>query len=154
MEYKLEGNDAPMPDGTEPLAEAKIIEQHGQVQKFSFNQIVGDLLGIRKKIESIKTQRLVEQAKVDNIEAHHPFVKDLPEFDRYTVHMYQEAFAMTKACDSHLAILEEAEQSTVAELQEIKTQIPELAEAVIPAGKEEAVPAVTPEESDGGNTPE
>lgn len=145
MEYKLKGEDAPMPNGTQPPIEAQVIERHGQVQDFTFNDFVSDLLSVRKKLVELKGMQAMEQAKMKNLEDHHPFVKEMNEFDRYTVHMYQESFALDKATQKHIDSFEETEVNILEAIADIKAQIPELADAQIPQVEKPVAPVVDAE---------
>lgn len=108
--------------------EARSIELTGKVIHFSLNEILGDLVAFDKKLKELEGMRKISAAKITNIERQHPFVKDFSESDRLAVYLYHEALAMVKATDKHTTVILEEKAKALAEVADIKAQIPELAD--------------------------
>ena len=163
MQYKLT-DEKLIEDGT---IEDQIIEKHGFVPTFTINQLKDNLVINSKRIKELKGQIELDSAKMKNIESHHPFIKDMTDFDRRVVHMYEESFAMAKACQTKLDEFEKQIEEDEEEIAAIQAQIPELAEVIKSPYTPETTPvdesvdaqptAVTPEDNikpDEENTPE
>lgn len=89
---------------------------------FTVDELLANRREFTKMAKQLKAQKELADAKMKNIEEHHPFVMDLSEEQAFTVHMYQEARAMSRVCgqklpeyESELAFIEE-------ELKEIEAQ--------------------------------
>lgn len=126
MEYKFKEGESEKP------AQERVLQKTGHVIEFSMLEIYRNLLDYDKVIREAKSNADNQGIVMANIEQHHPFVKEMPEFDRYTVHMYQEAFAKKKAWDKALKENEESRAELVAEIEEIKSKVPDLADIVSP----------------------
>lgn len=126
--YKLKGGDE---EEKKPIEERQIVKE-GFVAEFSLVGMKKDFMIYDKTLKELKANRDLKKQTMDNIEQHHPFVKEIPEFDRYTIHMYQEAAASYKAFDKKIAETEAEEADYRKELEEIQTQIPALAPIVSP----------------------
>ena len=113
MQYKLT-DEKLIEDGT---IEDQIIEKHGFVPTFTINQLKDNLVINSKRIKELKGQIELDSAKMKNIESHHPFIKDMTDFDRRVVHMYEESLAMAKACQTKLDEFEKLAQGYGAELR-------------------------------------
>lgn len=135
MEYKLKpiNIEANSPEETVfPALKERIIEKRGEVLEFSLDDIeynLKQLIGKRKELEA---KLKYETMKKDNIETHHPFVKDISEQDLFTTHMYQEACIWVKTCEDKIKEIDEQIKKDESEVAEIKSQIPELADIVSP----------------------
>ena len=131
MEYKFKEVETHETDqGSEPLPiKERPIEKRGHVITFTLQEVEDNDKINRRNLKEITAKRDYEAAKMVNIEEHHPMVKEIPEFDRYTIHMYQEACAMVKACDAKIEEIEKQLNEDTAEIIEIKKQLPELVEA-------------------------
>ena len=110
----------------------RTIEKTGSVQEFSLTGMYHDNVIFEKTLKEARVNRDVKKSICDNIEQHHPFVKDLPEIDRYTIHMYQENMSLVKAWNEKIAELEQGFEAHKAEIEEIKAQVPELADTISP----------------------
>lgn len=132
MEYKFAEEQKTNEDGTPITVQEKIIEKRGLVIKFNFLELEADKLKFEKALKELKGNRDLKQSVVDNMDIHHPFIKDMSEFDRYSVHMYQEAFAAVKAYNTKIDEIEKEQIKYLEELEDIKNQIPQLAEVVSP----------------------
>ena len=139
MEYKFTGGEE---EEKKPLEEREIVK-NGEVSKFSLVAMKSDFIKYAKLIKEMAGNRDLKLATMKNIEEHHPFVKEIPEFDRYTIHMYQEACASFNAFDAKVKELEKEVEEYQAELEEIQKQIPELAPVVSPYMQKEEEAAGT-----------
>ena len=126
MNYKLKGGE------TEKPVSDRTIEKTGSVQEFSLTGLYHDTLTFEKTLKELKGNRDLKDSVCKNIESHHPFVKDLSEMDRYTIHMYQENMALVKAYNKKIVEIEKAFKQHLDEIDEIKAQVPELADTVSP----------------------
>lgn len=145
MEYKLTDKKLHEEGDQKDL----IIEKHGFVPTFTLRQVEENIAYLKKHIKEITAKRDYERAKATNVETHHPFVKDIPKFDRLAVHMYQEALSMADACDKKLEELNAQLDEDNAELNAVCEQIPEFAEK-----EAEAIPSpFTPGVAEAPETP-
>lgn len=135
MEYKLKPVHVEA-DSVEklefPPIKERIIEKRGEVLEFSLADIEYNhkqLLNKRKELEAkLKYETVIKE----NIEGHHPFVKDMSEEDLHTAHMYKEASAWVKLCEQKIKQIDDQIAEDEKEMAEIKSQIPELAEVPSP----------------------
>lgn len=122
MQYKLTEKKL-IEDGT---YKDQIIEKHGYVPTFTLAQLEENITYAKQKIKETKAMADYESAKAENIEHHHPFVKDLEDFERFTIHAYTEALGMKKAATRKLEELQAQLDEDEAEMKAILEQIPEL----------------------------
>lgn len=106
----------------------KVIEKRGHLVTFTLREINKNVEAFERNIKEMKAKIEYEGAKMKNIEEHHPFVKDVPEFERHTIHMYHEAERMKKAAERVLLMHEQDFAELNAELEEMKVQVPEVFE--------------------------
>ena len=103
-----------------------IIEQTGHTNTFALHEVEKvkrDQEKLRKELDgNIKTQ----QVTVDNIEQHHPFVKEMSEQDLFTCSMYHSAKERIKLFNSKLEELDNIEKIQNEDLAEMYKQLPEL----------------------------
>lgn len=128
MQYTLE----PAPEVSEgapavPLAD-RIIEKTGQVIKFTANEVIDSLKQIAKNIRTLQPKKEYEQAIITNIEDHHPEVKEMSEETLLSAYMYYEARTRLKATNKALDESIQDQTDTLADIEDFKAQIPELAE--------------------------
>ena len=155
MQYKFK--DEVREEGSLPTpSREKIIEKTGHVITFSLAEMETDLTKFEKAIKELKGNLELKKGILDNMDVHHPTIKDIPEFDRYAIHMYQENSVLVKAYKEKLAEIEKQFEEYKAEIEEVKAQLPELAEApsehlaeVVPVTNENNV-----EENTEVNSPE
>lgn len=126
--YTLKGGEE---EEKKPFEERQIIKE-GFVSEFSLVAMKKDFANYEKTIKEMDSNAQVHLHTMLNIEQHHPFVKDIPEFDRYTIHMYQEAVAKYKAFAAKREEIKKEREDYKAELEEIQAQIPELTAIVSP----------------------
>ena len=138
MEYKFI-NEVPKEEGSVvlPVSE-KIIEKRGLVIKFTYNELVADKAKFEKTLKELKANCELKQGILDNMDQHHPFIKEMSEFDRYAVHMYQEAWAARKAYTEKIDEIEKDFNEYLKEIEDIKSQLPELGEIVSPMQPDES----------------
>ena len=135
MEYKLKSVhlEADSPKGIQfPDVKDRIIEKYGEVLEFSLNDIEYNYKELLKNKKEFEAKRVYENAKKENIEHYHPFVLEMSEEDLHIAHMYKESSSWVGICDSKLKEIEEQLEKDKAEIEEIKAQIPELAEIESP----------------------
>lgn len=105
----------------------QIIEKYGYVPTFTLGQLETNIEYTKKQMKEVKGMIDLNAAKKSNYEEHHPFIMDMSDFDRYTVHAYQEAFAMVKVATQKFDELQAQLDADQQEIDDIKAQIPELA---------------------------
>lgn len=110
----------------------RTIEKSGIVVSFNMGAFENDKLQFEKIIKELKANRDMKQSVVDNVNLHHPTVKEIPEFDRHAIHLYQENFSMVKAFNDKLAEIEKQYEEYLAERKEIVAQLPEIDAEVSP----------------------
>jgi hypothetical protein len=71
-----------------------LIEKSNIKADFTPRQMLNDQESARRVIKELKGKLDIETKKCDNIEHHHPFVKDMTLEQLYTCHMYYEAKAL------------------------------------------------------------
>lgn len=108
----------------------QLIETHGYIPTFTINQLQDAMRYNAKALKEATAQVNYEDAVMQNVITHHPFVKDLSDADRRAVYIYEEAFTMNKTyqvkIDELIAQMQKDEQT----LADLKEQIPELSEVV------------------------
>lgn len=102
---------------------ASIIVKSNVDVKFTLNELEANEREYTKMVRQLKAQKELADAKMKNIEEHHPFVMDLSEEQAFTVHMYQEARAMSRVCGQKLPEYEAELEYIAAEKVEIAKQI-------------------------------
>lgn len=99
------------------------IEKSGITAEFSMQDLETERKQLRKYLDEFKAKRAYEAARVENIEHFHPFVKELTEEQRFTVHMYTEAHRMMEACDKKIPEIEAELAENEATADEIHSQL-------------------------------
>lgn len=97
-----------------------VIEKDGITAKFTIQNFEDNIERMTKTIKEIRAKFNHEQVVVNNIEEHHPWVKDLSEQDLYTAWMYQEAKEVVKQYEPRLKEFEDALQTEVQETTYVK----------------------------------
>ncbi len=139
-EYKIiEPNDDP---------KSIVIEKSGLTEQFTLAGREADIARLMKSKQAFEAQINLENAKISNIEAHHPFVKEMSEQDRFTVRMYQESLA-TKIGSQDLL------EQTNALLAEMEVERAEITSklGIMDPEKVNAVPAIALEDENAPATP-
>ncbi len=136
MQYKFKESEE---EKDKPAIE-KTIEKRGHVIEFSMVEMEHDIVTFEKTLKELKGNRDLKDGILKNMDAHHPFIKDMSEFDRYAVHMYQEAWASRKAFDDKIAQIEKEYEDHMAEIAFIKEQLPDLKGVVSPYAEGAEVP--------------
>ncbi len=113
------------------------IEKSNVTVKFTLQELANNKHDYQKMLTQLKGQKQLEESKMKNIEAHHPYVLDFTEEQRFTINMYYEAFAIAKVCGPKIAELEEELAYIEAEEKEIAEQVG----VAIPKAAVEPVPA-------------
>lgn len=106
----------------------RIIEKRGAVQEFTMNDIEYNMKELLNKKKELEAKREYENAKKENIEHFHPFVKDITPQDLLTTWMYKECSGWVSLCDEKIKQINEQIEEDNKEIEEIKKQIAELAE--------------------------
>lgn len=134
MEYKFKEGQEDKP------AIERIIEKRGHVVEFSLLEMEHDLIAFEKTLKELKGNRDLKQGVINNMDIHHPFIKDMSDFDRYTVHLYQENWAMRKAYNEKIVEIEKQFEEYKKEIATIKEMLPELADIPSPYVEQPAAP--------------
>lgn len=121
MEYKFKLIDTEI----ESIKE-RVIEKHGGVVEFTFEELEKSIETFEKLMKEIKPIIEHEKAKMVNIEHFHPFVNEMSEQDLSTAHLYHQAKVTAKVHEDKLKEIEEAYNEEKETVEEIKKQIPEL----------------------------
>ena len=110
-----------------PELKDRVIQKFGDVVEFTLSDIeTADAEMIKRKKE-LQAKHDYEKVVVENIEHHHPFVKDMSEQDLLTVWMYKQSKGHVKLCSENIAKLDAQLEADKKEIEEILKQIPELA---------------------------
>jgi len=109
-----------------PDVNDRVIEKIGHVITFSLNQVLENTRVLEKTLKEIEAKKELESAKMINIEGFHPFVKELSEQDLHTAFMYQQSKALVTMCEAKAKEIKDQMESDAKEVEEIKSQIPEL----------------------------
>lgn len=139
MEYKfkpLEFNIKSVDEIKFPLPKDRVIEKRGHVVEFTLNEVEQNTKMLEKTFKEVNAKREIEQAKMENIEHFHPFVKETSEEDLHTSWMYYEAKQLVKLCETKMKEIDEQMESDAKEVAEIKAQIPELVEPIVAEAEE------------------
>lgn len=118
-----------------------VIEQTGHPSFFTMREVDENSTHHKKLRIELNAKKDYEAKKMENIEEHHAFVKELSEQDLFTAHMYFESKEAVKMCKIKLNELDKAESELAEDLLEMYKQIPEL---LIPTPAPE--PVESPEE--------
>lgn len=138
MEYKLSEVNA------ENVQDSKI-EKTGHKIYFSMSEVEAHEKKLGKVLVELEAQVKLEEAKVENIKEHHPYVLDLDDEKLFAVSMYQECKNNVKMGTEKVEEIKKQLQEYADEKAEIVKQIPELApqkitiEFVDKRGEEEVV---------------
>ena len=104
------------------------IEKGNVTVKFTLNDLQVNLDTNKKMVKQLEAKLLIEEAKRQNIERNHPFVKDLTPEQCFTVHMYEEAMAVCRSFPAKIAEFKES----VEEMEQEKKNIEEQCGVAIP----------------------
>lgn len=102
---------------------ASVITKSNVDVDFTLHDLKANKLEFTKMLRQLKAQKELADAKMKNIEDHHPFVMDLSEEQAFTVHMYQEARAMSRVCGNKIPEYEKELAYIEEEFVEINKQI-------------------------------
>lgn len=131
IEYKLKPLEL-VADNVEdleiPSVRERVIEKTGHVTEFTMKDVDESMLIVDRNIKELQAKRDVEDAKMQNIQHFHPFVLEMSDEDLMTAWLYQESKGMKELCDNKLKEIIEQKEKDLAEIAEIKAQIPELNE--------------------------
>lgn len=95
------------------------IEKGNLKVTFTLQDVENEQALLEKHLKEFRGQHEIESAKVSNIEDNHPFVKDLSEQDRFTVHMYQEAKAILHVLNERIPLFEKQLETSREEVDHI-----------------------------------
>lgn len=102
---------------------ASVITKTNVEVDFTLNELEANEREFAKMVKQLTAQKQLADAKMTNIERNHPFVMDLSEEQAFTVHMYQEARAMSRVCGQKLPEYETELKYIADEKAEIAKQI-------------------------------
>lgn len=123
-----------------------LIRKSGITADFTVAGMEGEQHKLEKIIKELKGKQAHAKSVTDNIEAHHPFVKDMSEQDMFTVHMYYESYALAKGLPEKIAEMEVQLEGSIGEQKLIAgaLNIPALAERTVLEAPEAAPVADEP----------
>ena len=129
MKYKLKPvNIDAEKDGLEfPDIRERIIEKRGHVVEFSLKELEEAGEAMRKQRKEQEAMLTHRNAVIENIEHHHPFVKDFSEEELLTLWMYKDALGNRDMFKSNIEKLDKQLKEDEEEIKEILKQIPDLA---------------------------
>jgi acylphosphatase len=119
LTYKIKG------EILENIEDTKV-EVHGFVPEFSIADLKKNIETNKKQLSGVDGNLSYLAKKIENIETHHAFVKEMSEQDLFTAHMYQDSLETKKKFDIAKEQLENQIKADEEELAEIYNQIPEL----------------------------
>jgi hypothetical protein len=108
-----------------PNINDRIIEMHGQVREITMQGIADMQLERQKKIKELNTKAQQEQAKMDNIEEHHPFINDISEEQLAISWLYYQSKVLVDECGKKAQELQDWYDEEAEQVDEIKKQIKE-----------------------------
>lgn len=115
-----------------------VITKSGISVDFTPADMILEQTRCEKIIKELEGKREVERMKMENIEAHHPFVKEMSLQDLFTAHMYYESKALVDAIPPKVEEMKK-------QLQESRDEQVHIAAVtgldILPKTKEEAVDA-------------
>lgn len=100
-----------------------VIEKSGLTAKFTLREIAANRKQLDRLHKELKGQKMIADAKIVNIETNHPWTKELDAEKRFTVHMLEEAYSMTRVCEAKIKEIEEALEEDQASERDIQDQI-------------------------------
>ena len=126
IEYKFKEGEEDKP------VEERTIVKSGVEVEFTMVAMNNDDNHFNKALKELKANRDLKKGVVDNIEQHHPFVKDFSEMDLSTLHMYHENKKLQKAFDDKIVEIEGDYKKHLEEKEEIRKQIPVVLPVISP----------------------
>jgi len=121
-----------------------VIEKGNISVQFTPYELQANIDSNKKLVKELKAKVTIEDAKKKNIEANHPFVKDLTDEQRFTVHMYEEAMSVCRHFPKKIAEFEES----IAEMEQEQRNIAEQVGIAIPKVALAGEPAIPEEKLD------
>jgi len=103
-----------------------IIEKTGHKIHFTMREVEAVQKQNQDARAGVEAKLKVEKAKIENIEHHHAFVKEMKEQELHTVHMYQEAKKIVQVAEAKLKEFDDNKKELAKELKAIEKQIPNL----------------------------
>lgn len=100
-----------------------VIEKSGLTSNFTLRELNQNVEGLKKLKKQLGGQKQIAEAKIINIEEHHPFTKKLTEQERFTVHMLEESYSMKRVCDAKIAEIDAALAEEEATSKEVEQQV-------------------------------
>lgn len=100
-----------------------VIEKGNITVEFTPAQMIQEQVECQKFIKEIEANIMVQEAKMTNILEHHPFVRDMSEQDRFTVHMFQEAYAFVQGAKDKVQSLTKQLEASRMELIHISKEL-------------------------------
>ncbi len=92
-----------------------LIEKSGITSEFTLSDLERHEAKLAKNIKELEGTLMVEDAKCKNIESFHPFVLEMSEQDRVTVHTYQQSFAVVFVAKQKIEEIKTALEECIAE---------------------------------------
>lgn len=130
MQYKFKEGESEKP------VDERIIEKTGHVITFNMVQFRNDKEKYEKAIREAEANRANIKAIIDNLDLHHPTIKELSDFDRHTISMYHENKAKFNTWDKQVTDIHKEFDEYLAEQVEIERALPELTQIESPLAVE------------------
>ena len=125
MEYNIKENVA-LTSGEELEIQDKVIEKRGHVIEFTMSNVDANIKHNKKTRVELEAKLKVDNAKQENILYFHEFLKDMSEEDLFTAWLYKDTQNTIDLVQSKLDEVVAQIESDEAEVEVIKSQIPEL----------------------------
>lgn len=121
MEYNIKENE-----GTDLEIQDQVIEKRGHVIEFTMSNVEANIKHNKKTRVELEAKLKVDNAKQENILHFHKFLKDMSEKDLFTAWLYKDTQNTIDLVQSKLDEVVAQIESDEAEVEVIKSQIPEL----------------------------
>lgn len=155
MEYKIKPVSIEadgVADVSFPHLKDRVIEKTGATIEFTMRQLDDNMALLKKSKAEIEPVISHAKAKIDNVEHHHPKIKELTGEELVAAHMYLEAKDVIKDGEAKLQQIEDLITSQSVETLEIKAQIPEFTKLDEEEKKEEEKKVETKKKKNGKKT--
>lgn len=98
------------------------IKMTGIENEISLVEVQGAINHNEKEIREMEANMKIHEAKLKNVDEHHPEVKDIPEITRQACYLYTESFAFLKVAKEKLKELKKANKEMEEQVKEIEKQ--------------------------------
>ncbi|OQB08214.1 MAG: hypothetical protein BWY21_01394 [Parcubacteria group bacterium ADurb.Bin216] len=98
------------------------IKMTGIESEITLVDVQGAINQNEKAIRELEANMKIQEAKMKNVEEHHPEVKDIKEITRQACYLYQESFSFCKVAKEKLKDLKNANKEMHEQVKEIEKQ--------------------------------